>query len=193
MEIKKILFAIVESNEFWSDKCVRKQIKNPVDFTLAICRQLGLGQPALQALEGDSNPRAALLPARGADQRMERQGMKLLFPPDVAGWDWGSAWINSATMIERIKVADSLFGDRVNKGPFTVSLLAGKPKADAEQVVDSLLNIVNADVPRDRRAALIQACKQAGGTRAMADPRRAAALTTAVYRVLFAAPEFQFC
>ena len=37
---------------------------------------------------------------------MANMGMQLLFPPTVAGWDGGADWVNSATMIERIKFAD---------------------------------------------------------------------------------------
>ena len=37
-------------------------------------------------------------------------GMNLLYPPDVSGWDGGAAWVSTATMIERVKWADVIFG-----------------------------------------------------------------------------------
>ena len=38
-QIKPMLTAIAKSPEFWSDKCVRQQVKSPVDFSGAIARQ----------------------------------------------------------------------------------------------------------------------------------------------------------
>ena len=71
--------------------------------------------------------------------------------------------------------------------------MAGKPRSNAEQVVDGLLEIVDAHVPKDRRASLAEACELAGGASAIAEPRGARALAAAVYRVLLASPESSFC
>jgi uncharacterized protein (DUF1800 family) len=191
--IKPVLRAIAESDEFWSEKCVRRQVKNPVDFTLTIYRQLGMGPISLQALENARNERAALAASRGVDVAMEKQGMKLLYPPDVAGWDWGSAWVSSATMVERIKVADALFKGPANRNEFARSILGDKPLSTEREVVDALLSLVDATIPEEKFAPLVGACEAAGGAAAARDPRRSAAVAHAVYRVLFASPEFQFC
>ena len=191
--IKPVLYAIVKSDEFWSDKCVNRQIKNPVDFTLTVFRQLGLGPISLTALQNAPNERAALAAARGADQMMERQGMKLLFPPDVDGWQWGAGWVSSATMVERIKVADGLFKTPANRHTLAISAIGTKPAATSRQVVDALLSVVNAKLPEEKISALVAACEEAGGAAAARDPRRAGNVAHAVYRVLFASPEFQFC
>jgi uncharacterized protein (DUF1800 family) len=191
--IKPMLYAIAESDEFWSDKCVRRQIKNPVDFTLAVYRQLGMGPISLQVLENARNERAALAASRGVDLAMEKQGMKLLYPPDVAGWDWGPAWISSATMVERIKVADTLFKGPANRNEFARSVLGDKPISTSREVVDALLSLVDAELPETKFAPLVDACDSAGGAAAARDPRRSANVAHAVYRVLFASPEFQFC
>jgi uncharacterized protein (DUF1800 family) len=191
--IKPVLRAIAESDEFWSEKCVRRQVKNPVDFTLTIYRQLGMGPISLQALENARNERAALAASRGVDVAMEKQGMKLLYPPDVAGWHWGSAWVSSATMVERIKVADALFKGPANRNEFARSILGDKPLSTEREVVDALLSLVDATIPQEKFAPLVGACEAAGGAAAARDPRRSAAVAHAVYRVLFASPEFQFC
>jgi len=191
--IKPVLYAIVKSDEFWSDKCVNRQIKNPVDFTLTVFRQLGLGPISLTALQNAPNERVALAAARGADLMMERQGMKLLFPPDVDGWQWGAGWVSSATMVERIKVADGLFKTPANRHTLAISAIGTKPAATSRQVVDALLSVVNAKLPEEKFSALVAACEEAGGPAAARDPRRAGNVAHAVYRVLFASPEFQFC
>ncbi|MDQ2985711.1 MAG: DUF1800 domain-containing protein [Armatimonadota bacterium] len=191
--IKPVLHAIAESDEFWSDKCVRRQVKNPVDFTLAVFRQLGLGPISLRTLEDSANERAALASARGADVMMERQGMQLLFPPDVDGWEWGEAWVSSATMIERIKVADGLFKGAAQKGLVAVAAIGDKPARNSRQIVDALLAVVDAKLPEEKYAPLVAACEDAGGSGAMRAPQSVAKVANAVYRVLFASPEFQFC
>jgi uncharacterized protein (DUF1800 family) len=191
--IKPVLYAIVKSDEFWSEKCVRRQIKNPVDFTLTVFRQLGLGPISLQTLQNAPNERAALAASRGADQMMERQGMKLLFPPDVDGWQWGPAWVSSATMVERIKVADGLFKVPQNRHLLARGTIGNKSAGTAREVVDALLTVVDGKLPEAKYAALVAACEDAGGAAAARDPRRAGNVAHAVYRVLFASPEFQFC
>ena len=37
--------------------------------------------------------------------KLDKDGQTLLFPPSVAGWEGGPAWVNTATMIERIRFA----------------------------------------------------------------------------------------
>jgi uncharacterized protein (DUF1800 family) len=194
MEIRKILRAIAESDEFWSERAVRKLVKNPVDFTITIARQMGLGAPVLDAVRQDGARRGGGVVVRGLDAMIERQGMKLLFPPDVAGWDWGKAWITSATMLERIKVADELFKPRrAAQGQLGAAILQDKPRSSALEVVDTLLSLVDADVPAERKKALIEACERSGGAAAASAPRTAGEVVASVYRVLFASPEFQFC
>ncbi|MEO7454005.1 MAG: DUF1800 domain-containing protein [Fimbriimonadales bacterium] len=191
--VKPVLYAILKSDEFWSEKCVRRQVKSPVDFTLTVFRQLGLGPISLAALQNATNERAALASARGADLMMEKQGMKLLFPPDVDGWHWGSAWVSSATMVERIKVADGLFKGPANRHTLALGAIGTKPAATSRQVVDALLAVVDAKLPEEKYSALVAACESAGGAAAARSPRQAGDVANAVYRVLFASPEFQFC
>ena len=119
--------------------------------------------------------------------------MKLLYPPDVDGWAWGPAWISSATMVERIKVSDGLFKTSPQRHNFAIAAIGRKPAATTRQVVDAFLAIVDAKLPEAKYAALVSAAEDAGGAAAARDPRRAGDVAHAVYRVLFASPEFQFC
>jgi uncharacterized protein (DUF1800 family) len=192
MQIRKMLMTIVESDQFWSDKCVRKLIKNPADFTVSIYRQLGIGVAAMKAMQDGGRQRAALGPARSAETAMERQGMKLFYPPDVAGWDWGKAWISSATMIERIKVADGLFGNGTAAAALASSLL-GRSRSESETIVDMLLHLVDATVSESHRKTLVDACKEASDGADQLPRAMAPRIIESVFRALFASPEFQFC
>lgn len=201
--IKSLLRAIATSDEFWSSKCVRKQIKSPLDFSISIVRQLGLGQFAL-SLAGDFGPEDRLPVSilgltRGTYSAMDRQGMKLLFPPDVAGWDWGNAWISSATMVERIKFADVVFGGAAVGGralqaaPYFSQLLSERPLSSAKEAVELFLKLLDTDIPSEKRSTLEKALNSVGGASALNQPRSAVDALRAMGRLLFAMPEFQLC
>ncbi|MGC8783014.1 MAG: DUF1800 family protein [Armatimonadota bacterium] len=96
--VKQILL----SEAFLSPRAVRSMVKSPMDFVVGTLRCLGIGQWLLTVLQAETLPQPALAVLRFADQSMQRMEMSLFYPPSVKGWDWGTAWINSATMTEHI-------------------------------------------------------------------------------------------
>jgi uncharacterized protein (DUF1800 family) len=201
-KIKPVVRAIAESDEFWSDRCVRARSKSPVDFSVSLFRALGLRDVVL-SLRG--SPADAFKPlrreVRGAGEGltflMNAQGLLLLFPPDVGGWEWGDSWITSNSMRVRIQHADMLFwGDDPNRP--IAAFLANRIKRErapqsAGEVVDALLEAFDAQVPAKARDTLIEACARAGGPGALDARDSAAGMLASVCRMLFAAPEFQVC
>ena len=190
LDIKTLLRAMMTAPEFYSDKAHRSIYKNPVDFALTTARQLGLG-----ALVAESTPQSGagvrrLGPVVQINQAMKGMGMQLMYPPDVAGWDQGQAWITTATMVERIGWADRLFGSQRVLIPFdTYSLFAGDPTPIG--VARTLVSIFDAPLPESKVEALIAAAEKAcEGRLTSANARETA---RAVCRLIFAAPEFQFC
>jgi uncharacterized protein (DUF1800 family) len=200
-DIKVLIKTMVEMDEFWSAKCVRKQVKNPVDFTVALCRQFGMGQMLMNLRSPEATPvtplpRVVVGFSGIIGREMSKQGMTLLYPPDVAGWDWGTAWISSATMLERIKLANVLFEGRGLGGLSALlgNVILNEFRAEKEEdVVDALLAITDAEVSAETRKVLVEACRKEGGISALRAPRLAGALLRRLCTVLFATPEFQFC
>jgi hypothetical protein len=96
-------------------------------------------------------------------------------------------------MVERIKVADGLFKTPANRHALAMAALGDKRRATARDVVDALLTVVDAKLPEEKYSALVAACEEAGGAAAARNPRQAGNVANAVYRVLFASPDFQFC
>jgi len=82
--IKAVVEAILNSNEFWSKLAYLSLVKSPVDY-LTNC---------LRSLEATTNPRAAV----GA---LNNMGQLPFDPPSVFGWPSGSAWINTSSMLDR--------------------------------------------------------------------------------------------
>jgi uncharacterized protein (DUF1800 family) len=200
-EIRKILRTIVESDEFWSEKCVRRKVKSPVDFVVPIARAIDFRKFAL-AMRPPKMP--LLAPANdigmgigyGVFTSMTNQGMQLMFPPNVGGWEWGDKWINSATMAERMQIGDLFFGDE--KDPRLTGFLSNwivseeSPK-NAEECVQVLAKVFDAQIPPEKMKILQSACEQHGGVEALKDPKKACIMLKAVCKLLFGAPEYQFC
>lgn len=206
LDMKVLLRAVMESPEFYSDRAERAIFKNPVDFAVSTMRQLGVGETLMAQINAlEQVPRARLNLAVAAQQTTKAMGMELLFPPDVAGWDGGAAWISSATMVERIQWADRLFGvagePAGNRTPgqgggrqqraqvrFPAwSILQQDPSPGG--VVDKLISVFDAPIPEAKKPQLIQAAERAMEGRL--NQRNANQTAATVCRLIFGSPEFQ--
>lgn len=191
LNIKMLVRAIMEAPEFYSAKAVRAAYKNPIDFTVPIVRSLGFGE----LVSGADN--AGRLVGRAIQISSKGMGMDPLFPPDVSGWPVGPAWITSATIIERVKFADRVFGvaaqgqgrGNLNLRYPTFALLRDDPTP--EGVVRRLLSIFDAPLMESKLSPLVGAAEKASGGRLTA--LNASATAAAVSRLIFGSPEFQFC
>lgn len=87
-DIKKLMTEIFSSNWFFEEKNIGIKIKSPIELLTGIQRILPM------EIE---NPKAMIV-----FQRL--LGQMLLFPPNVAGWPIGKAWIDSSTLMLRLKI-----------------------------------------------------------------------------------------
>ncbi|HVT10907.1 MAG TPA: DUF1800 domain-containing protein [Fimbriimonadaceae bacterium] len=193
LDIKKLLRAIMESPEFYSDRAYRSLYKNPVDFAVTAVRQLGFGEQALT----DDNFRSDVKPATALRIATKGMGMNLFWPPDVSGWKGGSEWVSTGTIVERIRLAQVLFEQAevaVKNRKFTMgtqayNLFAQDPSP--EGVARRLVSILDANLPAAKLTELTRAAHESSGGRVT--PENANATASAVTRLIFASPEFQFC
>jgi uncharacterized protein (DUF1800 family) len=196
LDLKTLLRQIMTSDEFYSERAVRKLIKNPVDFCVSTVRALGLGEnlssqlPDLKAEERTGYLRLPV--ANGIVGAMKNQGLWLMFPPDVSGWKPGEAWITSATMVERIQWANRLMGTS-NKGAISkypmFNLLASDPSPFG--VAKKLCSIFDAPITGAKLVKLSEAAEKAMGTGGLTQ-KNANAVAASVTRLIFGSPEFQF-
>ena len=194
MDVKELVRAIAKSDEFYSERALRKQIKNPVDFCVASFRSLGLGSAVLDRINQAQDEQTRRRFAGAVNiltLKTTSMGMELMYPPDVAGWVSGEEWISTATMVERIKWADVLFGPQ-NRG--VMQLIAQNlPRAGAapKALVDRLLSVFDAELPESKLQTLYDsAAKIAGGP---VTAQNLQPVMQGVTRLIFGAPEFQFC
>jgi uncharacterized protein (DUF1800 family) len=89
LETGKLLQEIFTRPEFYSDRARAAQIKSPVQWLVQASRETG----------------RQLLPPGLALPLSAELGQSLFAPPSVKGWDGGTSWINSATLIRRSNTA----------------------------------------------------------------------------------------
>jgi uncharacterized protein (DUF1800 family) len=91
-DIGKLCEDIFTSEWFYEDKNIGAKIKSPVDLLVGIQRMLPM------KLE---NEEALMLLQRVL-------GQLLFYPPNVAGWPGGKAWIDSSTLMMRMRIPQML-------------------------------------------------------------------------------------
>jgi uncharacterized protein (DUF1800 family) len=106
--IEPLLREIFRSQAFYAAKVIRNQIKSPIQYLVQMLRELELSDP----------PAARMLAAQ------QQLGQVLFMPPNVAGWDWGKAWINTNTLLSRYNVAGF-----ITKGSQEAAKLAANDEA----------------------------------------------------------------
>lgn len=109
-DIGKLMEDIFTSDWFYNEENIGCKIKSPVELLVGIQRMLPM------TLE---NEEALLLLQR-------LLGQILFYPPNVAGWPGGKTWIDSSTLMMRMRIPQ-LFNDR---DEFNI-----KPKTDDDQMM----------------------------------------------------------
>lgn len=131
-DISKLLEDIFTSEWFYENKNTGAKIKSPVELMVGIQRMLPMKFEQEEAL---------LLMQRAL-------GQLLFYPPNVAGWPGGKTWIDSSTLMLRMRIPQML-NDRDD---FNV-----KPKDDDDQMMGRMNNKND-----DPKAMAMNSLKKAG-------------------------------
>jgi uncharacterized protein (DUF1800 family) len=101
-DIAGLVRTLLRSRHFFSDHAYRQRVKSPVEFVLGCVR----------ATE------SRVVTPRALVARMELLGQHLFAPPNVKGWEGGTAWLNTATVVARHNFAHGLCmgGGELNLG-----------------------------------------------------------------------------
>jgi uncharacterized protein (DUF1800 family) len=199
-EIKHVLFSIARRPEFFSQKCIRKKIKSPVDLCIAICRQLGVG-PELMALRGPSDIETPMNPEvmnnlQNVVNRMSRQGLGLFYPPNVAGWKGGVEWVSPAQMVERYGFRGLLIYSPKRVGSSTAKTLAyvkSRNPSNSHDIGASVTELFDIDLEADSMNVLAEVIDKHGGVKSLDKTGTWAATLDRTLFTLMAAPETHLC
>jgi uncharacterized protein (DUF1800 family) len=91
-DIKKLMQDIFTSNWFYDEKNIGNKIKSPIELLVGINRMLPMQM---------QNDKAQLLFQKAL-------GQILFYPPNVAGWPGGKNWIDSSTLMLRLRIPQLL-------------------------------------------------------------------------------------
>jgi len=92
-ELEPFLRRLFLDPEFYSDEIVGNKIAGPVEYLVANTRRLGIEPPS-----------RVLWVAAG------QLGQRLFEPPNVKGWEEGTAWITTSSLLQRGNVMGMLLG-----------------------------------------------------------------------------------
>ena len=106
LRTSELLRMIFTHPEFYAPRARATQVKSPVQWMVQAARETG----------------RQLLPPGVALPLAAELGQNLFMPPSVKGWDGGTAWINSATLIRRSNTA-LLFATAAPPLPLELQLL----------------------------------------------------------------------
>ncbi len=95
--IKNLLEDIFTSDWFYAEKNIGNKIKSPIELLAGIRRFLPMEM---------NNDQSQLLFQRTL-------GQVLFYPPNVAGWPGGKAWIDSSTLMLRLRIPQILTANEV--------------------------------------------------------------------------------
>ena len=189
--IRALMRRLLLTPAFWSHLNWRKRVKSPVEFVVGALRQVGVGE-RLRAVNLSDGAGQRLLAAylRLATQWTRRIGQVLLYPPDVAGWEWGKAWITSTTMLERMRFAEFLLPQRGALGFATLNELVGLPAPRTlEEFAQRLEQTLDVALQPKTRASLLEYLQKRGGINALRQRDRQT--VQGALQIVFSAPEFQ--
>ncbi|MCH8203871.1 MAG: DUF1800 domain-containing protein [Candidatus Hydrogenedentes bacterium] len=136
-EIKPVLRQLFRSKAFYSSKAVGTQIKSPVQFMVQLVRDLHLEEPPYSAM------------ARASAQL----GQNLFFPPNVAGWEGGRAWINANTLLARYNIPRTLVvAHMVEPDEMSMMDMRGMERSRRQAYRDQFQDFLKRQPPDRRRA-----------------------------------------
>ena len=170
-EIRPVVRAMLESDEFYSSRARTALVKSPVELAVGAVRALGV--------ETDFRP---------LDRPIEQMGQALFMPPNVAGWPGGATWINSSALLQRINMAAALAEARATRLWFAPqALINGRALSTSGEIVDFfddlLLSGRLGDTDRDVLTAFLDGMD---GTAVSFDQK-----TRNVVYLMLASPDFQ--
>ena len=142
--INQTMAVILRSRQFYSRASYRHRIKSPVEFTVGLLRMLEVPR---------SN--VSLMAAAAA---CTRQGQALFAPPSVKGWDGGTTWLSSSTLLERLNWAtDVVWGNPLHRMlPFDPVAWLDRHEVKLDQGAAAFVNLLLQDdlAPASRDLAL---------------------------------------
>ena len=186
--ITEMLRFLFKSDFFKSEQARYKRVKSPAELIASVLRLTG---------EFD-RPKVSMNPT---SLQMQYMGQWLLNPPSVEGWHWGTEWIDSGALVERVNFASERLGNLDSPGVNDIvdRILGDRGKDDSDElnageVVDRALDELSiTSISSETRSALLDfAGSQFGpGVDGLEGGQTTRERVVNVLKLVGATPEFQ--
>ena len=148
--IEEMLRFLFKSDFFKSEQARYQRVKSPAELVAGVLRLTGeFNRPKV-----DMNP---------TNLQSTYMGQWLLNPPSVEGWHWGTEWIDSGALVERVNFASERLGNIESPGVQTLIdriLSDSNGELNAEDLVERALDELSvADISEKTRSALVEFAK----------------------------------
>jgi hypothetical protein len=148
--VEEMLRFLFKSDFFKSEQARYQRVKSPAELVAGVLRLTGeFNRPKV-----DMNP---------TNLQSTYMGQWLLNPPSVEGWHWGTEWIDSGALVERVNFASERLGNIENPGVQTLIdriLSDSNGGLNAEDLVERALDELSvADISDKTRSALVEFAK----------------------------------
>ena len=120
-DIKEMLRFLFKSDFFKSEDVWNKRVKSPVELvagTLRLTKEFN--RPSRDQYFTTLNA--------------QYMGQWMMSPPSVEGWHWGTEWLDSGTLVERVNFSSSSLGNKDNIG---VKEIINNIKSSLDSPIDS--------------------------------------------------------
>jgi uncharacterized protein (DUF1800 family) len=144
--IRRAMEVILRSRHFYAASVYRRRVKSPVEFIVGLLR-------ALEVPRANVNLTAAA-------SACSREGQELFAPPSVKGWDGGTSWLNTSTLLERMNWATDVVWGNSERGvrPFDPVAWAGLQGLPPTEAAGAFLDVLlQGDVGADARELILAA------------------------------------
>jgi uncharacterized protein (DUF1800 family) len=145
--VEEMLRFLFKSDFFKSEEARYQRVKSPAELVAGVLRLTGeFDRPKV-----DMNP---------TNLQSTYMGQWLLNPPSVEGWHWGTEWIDSGALVERVNFASERLGNIESPGVQTLidRILSDRNGGlNAEDLVERALDELSVtDISDKTRSALIE-------------------------------------
>ncbi len=206
--IRAVMKTMVDHQDFYSPEVVGRLIKSPVEYVIGVTRALNGAALFKGKLSVDAAPdephSTELLDAMGAVAYFcEIAGQDLLYPPDVAGWNWHKAWINTQTVLQRKRYRGMMlwepYKDAQGKDAWRPSAsliwLRGEMKLrkleTPDQVITAFDEILDIQLRETSKVALAEAWAKGNGMDSIQNDNWFSGRLTELLDFALFAPEYQ--
>ena len=153
-DLRWLVETLLGSWVFHSDAAVRQSVKSPIDHAVGTARALGGSVGAIHVADAAATG-----------------GQSLLFPPNVAGWEGGTAWLTSSALIDRSNLAAEATSGAGNAVRLDPARLVGRHGVSgAGPVVDFFLDLFLQQPDHPDRGRLVGRAEAIGEAAGPFDP-----------------------